>query len=76
MKGELFRCLEQLPGGTVIIEMHRREIAICMALAKSISVKITSSDSTQGGLERDIDMHLDRSGKLPQHIRDIKCIKV
>jgi Fe2+ transport system protein FeoA len=37
-KGEFIRCLERLPGGTVVIEKNRREIAIGMSLAKSIFV--------------------------------------
>ena len=28
LKGEFIRCLERLPGGTVVIEKNRREIAI------------------------------------------------
>ncbi len=38
LKGEFVRCIERLPGGTVVIEKNRREIAIGMALAKSIFV--------------------------------------
>jgi Fe2+ transport system protein FeoA len=38
LKGEFIRCLERLPGGTVVIEKNRREIAIGMSLAKSIFV--------------------------------------
>jgi Fe2+ transport system protein FeoA len=38
LKGEFIRCMERLPGGTVVIEKNRREIAIGLALAKSIFV--------------------------------------
>jgi Fe2+ transport system protein FeoA len=47
LKGEFIRCLERLPGGTVVIEKNRREIAIGMSLAKSIFVayaKISQTD--------------------------------
>jgi Fe2+ transport system protein FeoA len=36
--GEQIRCLERLPGGTVVIEKNRQEIAIGAALAKTILV--------------------------------------
>ncbi len=42
-KGEFMRCLERLPGGTIVIEKNRREIAIGMALAKSILVAVVST---------------------------------
>jgi len=38
LKGEFIRCLERLPGGTVVIEKNRREIAVGMTLARSIFV--------------------------------------
>ena len=38
LKGEFIRCLERLPGGTIVIEKNRREIAIGVSLAKSIFV--------------------------------------
>jgi Fe2+ transport system protein FeoA len=38
LKGEFIRCLERLPGGTMVIEKNRREIALGMNLAKSIFV--------------------------------------
>jgi Fe2+ transport system protein FeoA len=40
-KGEFIRCLEHLPGGTMVIEKNRREIAIGLSLAKSILVAYT-----------------------------------
>jgi Fe2+ transport system protein FeoA len=38
VKGEFIRCLERLPGGTVVIQKHRQEIAIGVTLAKTILV--------------------------------------
>jgi Fe2+ transport system protein FeoA len=38
LKGEFIRCLERLPGGTIVIEKSRREIAIGASLAKTIFV--------------------------------------
>lgn len=38
MKGEFIRCLERLPGGTVVIQKHRQEIAIGVTLARTIMV--------------------------------------
>lgn len=38
VEGTVIRCLEQLPGGTMVIEKHRQEIAIGAALAKEIFV--------------------------------------
>jgi Fe2+ transport system protein FeoA len=49
VKGELIRCLERLPGGTIVIEKNRREIAIGTILAKSILVTFTGSDAHHGG---------------------------
>ena len=43
LKGELIRCLERLPGGTVVIEKNRREVAIGAALSKSILVAYTET---------------------------------
>jgi Fe2+ transport system protein FeoA len=37
-QGEFIRCLERLPGGTMVVEKNRREIAIGASLAKSIIV--------------------------------------
>jgi len=44
LKGQLVRCLERLPGGTVVIEKNRQEIAIGVALAKLILVVHTGTD--------------------------------
>ncbi len=38
MKGEVVRCIERLPGGTVVIEKNRQEVAIGASLAKTIIV--------------------------------------
>lgn len=38
VEGHLVRCLERLPGGTVIIQNHRQEVAMGSVLAKSILV--------------------------------------
>ncbi|MBI4529481.1 MAG: ferrous iron transport protein A [Deltaproteobacteria bacterium] len=42
--GELIRCLERLPGGTVVIEKNRQEIAIGAELATSIRVSYAGGD--------------------------------
>lgn len=38
--GEVVRCLQRLPGGTMLIEKHRQEIAIGVALAGAIKVRL------------------------------------
>jgi ferrous iron transport protein A len=38
MKGEVVRCIERLPGGTVVIEKNRQEVAIGASLARTITV--------------------------------------
>lgn len=42
IKGGLIKCLERLPGGTVVIEKSRQEIAIGATLAKTILVAHSS----------------------------------
>jgi ferrous iron transport protein A len=37
-KGEVLKCLQRLPGGTVVVEHKRKEIAIGSALARGILV--------------------------------------
>lgn len=37
-RGEIIRCIERLPGGTIIILKHRQEIAIGQGLASQILV--------------------------------------
>jgi len=44
--GEQIRCLERLPGGTVVIEKNRQEIAIGAALAKTILVAYAETDES------------------------------
>jgi Fe2+ transport system protein FeoA len=38
LQGEFIKCLQRLPGGTMLIEKNRQEIAIGVALAKVIKV--------------------------------------
>ncbi|HVK40321.1 MAG TPA: ferrous iron transport protein A [Candidatus Kapabacteria bacterium] len=38
--GSSFTCLERLPGGTIVVETGRQEIALGNALAKAIGVAI------------------------------------
>lgn len=45
VKGEFIRCLERLPGGTIVIQKHRQEIAIGMTLARSILVAYTNTEN-------------------------------
>jgi Fe2+ transport system protein FeoA len=44
IKGEFIRCLERLPGGTIVIQKHRQEIAIGVTLARSILVAYASTE--------------------------------
>jgi Fe2+ transport system protein FeoA len=44
MKGEVIRCIERLPGGTVVIEKNRQEIAIGVSLAKTIAVSTAGAE--------------------------------
>jgi Fe2+ transport system protein FeoA len=45
VKGEFIRCLERLPGGTIVIQKHRQEIAIGVTLARSILVAYATDHS-------------------------------
>jgi Fe2+ transport system protein FeoA len=38
IEGEIVKCLERLPGGTILIQKNRQEIAIGLQLAKNIIV--------------------------------------
>lgn len=38
LTGQRIKCIERLPGGTVVIEKNRQEIAIGATLAKTIRV--------------------------------------
>ena len=44
VKGEFIRCLERLPGGTVVIQKHRQEIAIGATLARTILVAYVNAE--------------------------------
>jgi Fe2+ transport system protein FeoA len=46
MKGEVVRCIERLPGGTVVIEKNRQEIAIGASLAKTILVESSGGEES------------------------------
>lgn len=48
VKGEFIRCLERLPGGTVVIQKHRQEIAIGVTLARTILVAYVNADERAG----------------------------
>lgn len=37
-EGDTVKCLERLPGGTIVIQKHRQEVALGYDLAKSIKV--------------------------------------
>jgi len=52
LKGEFIRCLERLPGGTMVIEKNRREIAIGMNLAKSIFVAYATNEGVEGSAKK------------------------
>jgi len=52
LKGEFIRCLERLPGGTVVIEKNRREIAIGMTLAKTIFVAYANTRLPEGKVKK------------------------
>jgi Fe2+ transport system protein FeoA len=43
-KGAFVRCIERLPGGTEVIQKHRQEIAIGVALARTILVAYLSTE--------------------------------
>ncbi|MEX0602351.1 MAG: FeoA family protein [Bacteroidota bacterium] len=46
LQGEMVRCLEKLPGGTVVLEKNRQEIAIGVSLARTILVVTISPDQS------------------------------
>lgn len=47
--GEPIKCLERLPGGTVVIEKNRQEIAIGATLAKTILVAYAGAHEDSKG---------------------------
>ena len=38
VRGHLIRCLERLPGGTIVVQNNRQEVALGVGLARSILV--------------------------------------
>lgn len=44
-KGERVRCLERLPGGTIVIQKNRQQIAIGDRLAKQILVFVIGTEA-------------------------------
>lgn len=40
--GDKVQCIERLPGGTIVIQKNRQEIAIGFKLAKEISIETVS----------------------------------
>ncbi|MBI3578712.1 MAG: ferrous iron transport protein A [Ignavibacteriales bacterium] len=45
LKGEFVKCLERLPGGTMVIEKNRQEIAIGVTLARTILVAYANTET-------------------------------
>jgi ferrous iron transport protein A len=43
--GASFKCIERLPGGTIVLETHRQEIALGRVLAAGIGVIVGESGS-------------------------------
>ena len=43
--GASFTCIERLPGGTIVLETHRQEIALGRALAGAIGVALAERES-------------------------------
>jgi Fe2+ transport system protein FeoA len=39
-EGEKVRCLERLPGGTIVLQKHRQQIAVGHELARQIEVMV------------------------------------
>ena len=52
VKGVVIRCLERLPGGTIVIGINRQEIAIGVPLAKTILVESASDTPFAGAGEK------------------------
>ena len=48
VRGALIKCLERLPGGTVVVGINRQEIAMGASLAKTILVE-SASDTPFAG---------------------------
>jgi Fe2+ transport system protein FeoA len=45
LEGQVIQCIERMPGGTVVIEKNRQEIALGAGLAKTIVVKYAVPES-------------------------------
>jgi len=52
LKGEFIKCLERLPGGTMVIEKNRREVAIGMTLAKTIFVAYANNENVKNAVKK------------------------
>jgi ferrous iron transport protein A len=39
-EGDLLKCIERLPGGTIVVQKNRQEIAIGFELAKKIKISL------------------------------------
>lgn len=39
-EGDLLKCIQRLPGGTIVVQKNRQEIAIGFDLAKKIKISI------------------------------------
>jgi ferrous iron transport protein A len=39
-EGDLLKCIERLPGGTIVVQKNRQEIAIGFDLAKKIKISL------------------------------------
>jgi len=52
VKGVVIRCLEKLPGGTVVIALNRQEIAIGASLTKTILVESVNDKPLAGAGEK------------------------
>lgn len=48
LQGEVVRCLEKLPGGTVVLGKKRQEIAVGFALASTIHVIVIKNPEERG----------------------------
>ena len=52
VKGVVIRCLEKLPGGTVVIALNRQELAIGASLTKTILVESVNDKPLAGAGEK------------------------
>ena len=47
LEGERTYCLERLPGGTIVLQKNRQQIAVGHALAKQIIVVLLTNEENQ-----------------------------